>query len=120
MARLLRQQQLDQVTFRELVEGGAIHQSLASTTRRRVKQNLDRHRRTRSSILPRPVPTGTLLAVIYLGSNIQTLQTDRTGEGGRCAVAPCAGVTPTEIAKKLGIGRASVYRVLQDAEGKAA
>src|SRR4051794_31210846 len=75
MARLLRQQQLDQVTFRELVEGGAIDQSLASTTRRRVKQNLDRHRRTRSSILPRPVPTGTLLAVIYLGSNhfFQTL-----------------------------------------------
>jgi DNA invertase Pin-like site-specific DNA recombinase len=30
------------------------------------------------------------------------------------------GVTPTAIAKKLGIGRASVYRVLQDAEGKAA
>ena len=45
MARLLRQQQLDQLTFRELVEGGAIHRSLASTTRRRVKQNLDRHRR---------------------------------------------------------------------------
>src|SRR4051794_25675728 len=69
MARLLRQQQLDQVTFRELVEGGAIHQSLESTTRRRVKQNLDRHRRTRSPILPRPVLTGTPLAVIYLGSN---------------------------------------------------
>jgi DNA invertase Pin-like site-specific DNA recombinase len=30
------------------------------------------------------------------------------------------GVSPTEIAKRLGIGRASVYRVLKDAEGKAA
>ena len=30
------------------------------------------------------------------------------------------GVKPTEIARQLGIGRASVYRVLQDAEGKAA
>jgi hypothetical protein len=45
MARFLRQQQLDQVTFRELVEGNAIHRSLESTTWRRVKQNLDRHRR---------------------------------------------------------------------------
>src|SRR3954449_13020521 len=69
MARLLRQHQLDQLTFRELVEGGAIHRSLESTTRRRVKQNLDRYRRTRSPILPRPVLTGTPLAVIYLGSN---------------------------------------------------
>src|SRR4051812_11468310 len=69
MARLLRQHQLDQLTFRELLEGGAIHRSLESTTRRRVKQNLDRHRRTRSPILPRPVLTGTPLAVIYLGSN---------------------------------------------------
>src|SRR5215210_3236927 len=45
VARLLRQQQLDQVTFRELVEGGAIHCILESTARRRVKQNLRRHRR---------------------------------------------------------------------------
>src|SRR4051794_27863087 len=30
------------------------------------------------------------------------------------------GVRPTEIAKRLGIGRASVYRGLQDADGKAA
>ena len=29
------------------------------------------------------------------------------------------GMTPTAIAKKLGIGRASIYRVLQDGQGKA-
>jgi hypothetical protein len=45
MAHLQRQHQLNQVTFRELVEGGAIHQILESTTRRCVKRNLGQHRR---------------------------------------------------------------------------
>jgi hypothetical protein len=45
MTRLLRQHQLNQVTFRQLVEGGVIHRFLESTTRHRVKRNLGRPRR---------------------------------------------------------------------------
>jgi hypothetical protein len=42
MTRLQRQHQLNQVIFRELVEGGAIHRILESTTPPHVKQNLGR------------------------------------------------------------------------------
>src|SRR3954454_21131734 len=51
MTRLQSQHQLNQAVFRELVEGGAIHRILESTTPSRVKQNLTGLTATRSSVV---------------------------------------------------------------------
>src|SRR3569833_2513420 len=67
--------------------GSAPHwESLSANSQRdKSQQNLDRQRRTRSPILPRPVLTGTPLAVIYLGSNPHsTVASTRKGSVRGC------------------------------------
>ena len=69
-ARLLRQQQRDQVVFRELAERGAIHRILESTAPPFVKQNLRR-------IHPKPTKSCSLNPLAHvscadLGSNKKT------------------------------------------------
>jgi hypothetical protein len=54
MALHQRQHQLNQVTFRQLVEGGAIHRILEPATSSRVKRNLRRPHR--HSLIGRAVP----------------------------------------------------------------